>query len=107
MWTVASVLLGFASTPEMRVIVTSPYGKQRAELTVAGGALLCCILLDGKQILAPSGLGISTDGIELCRNEDLGTAKFKVAHETYRFFDAHSEIKNTVRVFAPVTSNPS
>lgn len=53
--------LVFASTQEKPDIVTSPDGKLRAELTVAGGALRYRILLDGKQVLAPSRIGIRTN----------------------------------------------
>jgi alpha-glucosidase len=109
---VALVLLGFAgaglafaSTQQRPVVVTSPDGKLRAELTVDGGALRYRILLDGKQILSPSGLGIRTDGIELGQNVDLGTAKFKLVHESYRFFGAHALAVNNAREASiPATS---
>lgn len=103
-WTVALLLLGFAgtglvfaSTPEKPVVVTSPDGRLQAELTTAHGALQYSILMDGKQVLAPSVLGIRSDGIELGQNVHLGPAKFKDGHESYRFFGAHALAVNNAR----------
>lgn len=103
-WVIGLVLLSFAgtglefaSTQEKPVIVTSPDEKLRAELTVTGGALRYHILLDGKQILAPSEIGIRTDGIDLDRDVHLGATKFREVNESYRFFGAHSVAVNSAR----------
>ena len=79
------------------VTVQSPDGKLRAELSTTGGTLRYRILLDGKQLLAPSRLGIRTDGIELGMDATLGTSKTKLVHETYRFWGAHALAVNDAR----------
>jgi len=80
-----------------QVVVQSPDGHLRAILSAPGGELRYRILLDGKQLLAPSRLGIRADGAELGENVTLGAAKLRQVHETYRFFGAHSLAVNDAR----------
>lgn len=110
-WTVVFVFLGCTGTglafarSQEAVVVTSPNGELRAELTVVDGSLLYRILMDGKQILAPSGIGIRTDGKNIGQNVHLGAAKFKQVHESYRFFGAHTLAVNNAREASiPATS---
>jgi alpha-glucosidase len=55
------------------------------------------ILLDGRQLLAPSRLGIRTDGAELGEGVTLGAVTTRSVHETYRFFGAHNLAVNDAR----------
>lgn len=81
--------LSSAASAAERVVVQSPDHHLSAELSAAGGALRYRILLDGRQVLAPSRLGIRSDGAELGQDVTLGTATVRSIHETYRFFGAH------------------
>src|SRR5438046_4809715 len=80
-----------------QVVVQSPDGHLKAELSAAGGNLHYRILRDGRQLLAPSRLGIRSDGVELGEKVTLGAAKLRRVHETYRFFGAHSPAVNDAR----------
>ena len=79
------------------VVVQSPDGHLRAELSAADGQLRYRILLDGRQLLAPSRLGIRADGAELGQDVTLGAVKSRQVHETYRFFGAHNLAVNDAR----------
>lgn len=111
-WIIASLFLGltgarllFAGVPEKPVVVTSPDGKLRAELMATGEGLRYRLLVDGKQVLAPSRLGLRTNGMDLGQNVHLGPAKVKQVHETYRFFGAHALAVNNAReASVPATS---
>ena len=77
------------------MVVSSPDGRTRAELSTAGGGTLRYrILVDGQQVLAPSGIGIQSDNVELGQEVTLGVAKFHKVDERYRFFGAHAEAFN-------------
>ena len=80
-----------------QVVVQSPDGHLTAELSAAGGSLHYRILRDGRQLLAPSRLGIRSDGVELGEKVTLGAPKLRRVHETYRFFGAHSLAVNNAR----------
>jgi alpha-glucosidase len=75
-------------------VVASPDGKVRAELSAPGGVLEYRVLVDGKQVLAPSKLGIEADDIECGRDVDPGAATPHKIDEHYRFFGAHAEAVN-------------
>lgn len=76
------------------VIVSSPDGRTRAELNTANGVLRYRIVVDGKQVLAPSMIGIQADDVELGQDVTLGSAKSRKVDEHYRFFGAHAEAVN-------------
>lgn len=76
------------------VTITSPDGRTRAELNAANGVLNYRVLVDGKQVLAPSMIGIEADDVELGRQVTLGSAKTRKVDERYRFFGAHAEAVN-------------
>jgi alpha-glucosidase len=73
------------------VTVSSPDGRTRAELNAADGLLRYRVVVDGKQVLAPSGIGIQADDVELGEDVTLGSAKTRKVNEHYRFFGAHAE----------------
>jgi len=76
------------------VTVSSPDGRMRAEVNAANGVLRYRIVVDGKQVLAPSMIGIEADNVELGRDVTLGSAKLRKIDEHYHFFGAHSEAVN-------------
>lgn len=76
------------------VVLSSPDGRVKAELTTADGVLAYSVLVDGKQVLAPSKLGIQADDIEYGKNATLGTAKLRKVDEHYHFNGAHAEAVN-------------
>ena len=80
-----------ASSP---VVIASPDGKVRAELSAPGGVLVYRVLVDGKQVLAQSKLGIEADDMEFGRDVSLGATKSHKLDEHYRFFGAHAEALN-------------
>jgi len=79
------------------IVVQSPARHLSAELSAPGGNLRYRILLDGRQMLAPSRLGIRSDGAELGQDVTLGSATVRPIHETYRFFGAHNLAVNDAR----------
>ena len=80
-----------------RLVVQSPDRHLSAELSAVGGSLRYRVLLDGRQLLAPSRLGIRTDGAELGEGVTLGVVSTRSVHETYRFFGAHNLAVNDAR----------
>jgi alpha-glucosidase len=85
------------ATAADRLVVQSPDHHLSAELSATGGTLRYRILLDGRQLLAPSRLGIRSDGAELGEGVTLGAATSRAVHETYRFFGAHNLAVNDAR----------
>ncbi len=73
------------------VSVSSPDGKVRVEVNTTDGILRYQIAVDGKQVLAPSIMGIEADDVELGRDVTLGSAKLRKVDERYHFFGAHAE----------------
>jgi alpha-glucosidase len=76
------------------VIVSSPDGQTRAELSAVDGILRYRIVVHGKQLLAPSRIGIKADDVELGQDVTLGATKTRKVDEHYRFFGAHAEAVN-------------
>ena len=71
-----------------------PRWKVRAEVNAVSGMLRYRILVDGKQVLGPSKLGIEADDLELGESVTLGAANSHSVEEHYRFFGAHAEAIN-------------
>ena len=69
------------------VTISSPDGKVRAEVDAANGVLRYRILVDGKQVLAPSKLGIEADDVELGQDVTLGSPHFRKVDQHYRSSD--------------------
>ena len=87
----ALVPLAVQSPTANAVTISSPDGRIRAEVNAADGMLRYRIVVDGKQVLAPSMMGIEADDVELGRDVTLGSAKLRKVDEYYRFFGAHAE----------------
>ena len=73
------------------VIVSSPDGRTHAELNAADGLLRYRVVVDGKQVLAPSTIGIEADDVEFGQDVTLGSAHLRKVDEHYRFFGAHAK----------------
>ena len=81
-------------TPAARpVIVSSPDGTIRAELAADGGQLRYRVLVDGKQVLAPSRIGLEADGVEIGEDATLGSPRTRTIDERYPFSGAHAEAR--------------
>jgi len=93
----ALILLASQSPTAHAVTVSSPDGRTRAEVNAADGTLRYRIVVDGKQVLAPSMIGIEADDVELGRDVTLGSAKLRKVDERYRFFGAHAEAVDRAR----------
>ncbi len=100
--------LGWANPPAAGkpIIVVSPDRKVRAELIWNSGTLAYRITVDGKQVIAPSRLGIRSDNIELGQEVSLGKPARRSVDERYRFFGAHSVAVNRANeATVPVSSH--
>lgn len=94
-----------AASAAKPVVVKSPDGKVQAELSAVDGNLRYRILVDGRQVLAPSSLGICSNGAELGRNVRLGAPALRMVNESYRFWGAHAVAVNHAReATVPATS---
>jgi alpha-glucosidase len=92
---VASIPVWASEHPAKKAIgVVSPDGRVRAELGAIDGALSYRITVDGKQVLAPSKLGIETDDAELGQGVTLGTPSVRKVNEQYRFSGGHAMASN-------------
>ena len=76
------------------IAVVSPDKKVRAELSVTNGVLTYRVTADGKQVLAPSKVGIQSDDVELGQDVTLGSPRVRKIDEQYRFFGAHTTAIN-------------
>ena len=87
------------------IVISSPDGKIKAEIDSPGGVIKYRVIVDGKQVLAPSELGIQADDVVFGNNATLGAAKLRKVDERYRFFGAHAEAVNRANEAAiPVKS---
>lgn len=93
---IAMSIPGMASQhPAAKAIaVVSPDKKLRAELSVTNGVLSYRVTADGKQVLAPSKVGIQADDMELGQDVTLGSPSVRKINEQYRFFGAHATAIN-------------
>lgn len=106
-----SVVLGTLGGPSVAVagkptVVASPDGRVRAELLSDSGIVAYRITVDGKQVLAPSRLGIRSDGVELGEQASPGKPVRRSVNERYRFFGARAVVLNRAnKVTVPVSSH--
>lgn len=84
--------------------VVSPNGRIIAEISTTGGVLRYRITVDGKQVLAPSEIGIRADGVDIGANAVLGTFATKAIDETYDLPGKHPVAVNKANEAAvPIT----
>jgi alpha-glucosidase len=99
--------LGWAAPPSpgKAVVVASPDGKVRAEISSKAGVLGYRVTVDGKQVLAQSKLGIRSNNVELGQEVTIGSPKLRSVNESYKLFGAHSMAVNRAKeATLPVTS---
>jgi alpha-glucosidase len=88
------------------IVVTSPDKRVKAELNANSGALSYRVLVDGKQVLAPSRIGILTDAGELGQAVSLQSPHLHAVNERYAFFGGHSvAINHANEATIPATSH--
>ena len=88
------------------VLITSPDRTISAELASQAGVLTYSIMVDGREVVAPSRLGILSDGLELGEDVTLGTSQTHVVNEHYPFLGAHRVATNqATEAMIPVTSH--
>jgi alpha-glucosidase len=74
--------------------VSSPDGRIQTELTTTDSVLRYRITVDGVEVLAPSEVGIRTDGVDVGNDVSLGTIERGFVDEQYDFFGGHSTAVN-------------
>lgn len=79
-------------------VVQSPDRHVSVQLTTDGGVLRYAVSLDGRPVLAPSEVGIRSNGIVYGRDAQLGVPSFRQVNDTYPFFGAKSKAVNRARV---------
>lgn len=80
------------------LVFASPNGRVTAQVSVDGGVLRYAVSLDGRPALAPSEVGIQSDGIAYGQGARLGTPKIGRVDESYRFFGAKAKAVNRARL---------
>lgn len=86
---------GLASSRALQpIVVASPDGRLKAELSAADGSLAYRVMADGKEVLGRSRLGIESNDIELGQDATLGAPQVHKIKEQYRFFGAHATAIN-------------
>ncbi len=80
------------------VIVSSPDGNLKTVVSADGGVVRYTVTLNGQQVLAPSAVGVQSDGIAFGHDAELGKAKISTVDESYAFFGAKSKAVNRARV---------
>jgi len=101
-----AITLFTALTPAFAapVVVSSPNGSIKATVTDDGGVLRYSVARDGQTVLAPSEVGIQSDGIRYGQDSHLGRPVVRNVNETYPFFGAKARAVNRARVATvPVT----
>ena len=105
----APAIMAHAANPSTtgdQILVGSPDGTVQAEVTAIEGNLRYRILLDGKQVLAPSTLGIRADDVEWGQDVTLGEPRRHTVNERYAFFGAHSlAVNNAGEATIPARSH--
>lgn len=84
--------------------VSSPNGRVKANVTDEGGIVRYAISFKGRQILAPSEIGIQSAGIRFGEEASLAAPHMREVNESYPFLGAKSRAVNHARVATlPVT----
>jgi alpha-glucosidase len=87
------------------IIVASPDGTVTAELSAQDGTLRYRVLVDGKQVVAPSALGIRADDVELGQGATLQKPALRTINESYPFRGGKIQAVNQAKeATVPVTT---
>lgn len=80
------------------ITISSPDGKLAATISDAGGAVSYTVSLDGSEVLAPSTVGIQSDGLVLGKHARFGKVRMRMVDETYGFMGGKAKAVNRARV---------
>jgi alpha-glucosidase len=86
-----------ATAAPQNINVLSPDGKVSARVSSESGDLRYSILFDGKEVLAPSRLGIRADGIEWGEGVSFSAVHSRQINETYRQWGAQALARSHAR----------
>ncbi|MEI8037000.1 MAG: glycoside hydrolase family 97 catalytic domain-containing protein [Verrucomicrobiota bacterium] len=95
-------MLGTASAKPFSLI--SPNGRLKATVTDDGGNIRYSVSLDGNVVLAPSVVGIRSDGVDCGRNGTLALPVIRVVNEQYPFSGAKPLAVNRARAATVVVT---
>ena len=97
-----SVVWPASATP---VTFLSPNGSVKAVVSTDDGVIRYSVSLDGHEVLAPSAIGIQSDGIAFGRNARLGRPEVRSVDESYSLLGGKSKAVNRAHVATvPVTT---
>jgi alpha-glucosidase len=105
---VSAVVVLAALTPAFAkpLVLASPDGSVKVEVSDDGGAVHYAVSLDGKPVLGPSRVSIQSDGVIFGNAAMLGKPQIREVSETYAFFGGKSKAVNHARVATiPLTTN--
>lgn len=86
--------------------VASPNGRIFAELSTTDGVLRYRITVDGEQILAPSEIGLRTDGVDIGQNASLGEFEITSVDEEIPYIGGRAVAVNSANEASiPITGN--
>jgi alpha-glucosidase len=95
-----------SSTEKQSVLVASPDRSVELSLLNDAGNLTYSVTVDGHAVLAPSSLGILSDGVELGEDVTLGRAKQHIVTEHYPFSGAHAvAVNHATEAIVPAQSH--
>ena len=67
------------------IVVTSPNGGVKAEISVVGGMLRYSVSLDGEPLLGPATVVMQSDGALFGKEGSIGVPEIREVNETYPF----------------------
>ena len=94
--TLAMCSVGFAADTPFSL--SSPNGRLKTTVSDDGGSIHYSVSLDGKEVVAPSVVGVRSDGVDFGRQGTLGTPVIREVNEQYRLFGAKAVAVNHARV---------
>jgi len=80
------------------ITILSPDGRVAATISDVGGTISYTVSLDRSQVLAPSTVGIQSDGVVFGKTAHLGQARLRIVNETYAFLGGKAKAVNSARV---------
>lgn len=78
---------------QAQVIVQSPSGQVQTTVASEAGRLTWSVQFNGRQVLAPSPLGVTVDGVDYGAADELGKVTTRAIKEKFPWRGAKSEIK--------------
>jgi alpha-glucosidase len=105
---IPGLLLATALCSASTITLASPSNTIVVTLDPAAGHLRYSISHNGRDVLKPSTLGITIDGVDLGSSASLGQPARESKHEVYPWLGARSSATNHCNIYrVPVTHEPS